>query len=409
MRTIFPKQIILLFSALLFLWAGCKRDCPEGDFEILGSNQIAPADVEFSLITTTDDVTSIKWDFGDGNTLLNESRPVHNYSQPGTYDVTVTFFNNDSKCSRVTLTKPVTVLPSAPTTADFSVSSTTDCPPPCTVSFTNLSQNANTYDWDFGAAGATSTSANPNYTYSNAGTYTVTLVAEGIGGATATRTKTVIIPPVSQGGTPVAAFSFTNQNCIAPCGVTFINQSTGASQYRWDFGDGQPVSNDPNPVHVYNQAGNYNATLIATNSSSKSDTISKTVNIKALSDTSAVKLEAVILNNIGTLGCFVNDGMPDVSYRVVQENGSNDLHTGIAGITKVNATIPAVWLCSNCLLDPAKTYYIEFLKHDDNVKCVIGRSADLVLPNYSFPSGTLNVNLTVFATNWQVQVNLEKQ
>ncbi|MDQ1276951.1 MAG: hypothetical protein QG610_2530, partial [Euryarchaeota archaeon] len=45
---------------------------------------------------------------------------------------------------------------------------------PLSVQFTDLSENAETWNWDFGG-GATSNDQNPVHTYSTAGTYTVTL------------------------------------------------------------------------------------------------------------------------------------------------------------------------------------------------------------------------------------------
>ncbi|MEQ9230436.1 MAG: PKD domain-containing protein [Cyclobacteriaceae bacterium] len=45
------------------------------------------------------------------------------------------------------------------------------------VTFTNLSQNAESYAWDFGDGTGTSTEENPVYTYSAEGTFVVTLVA----------------------------------------------------------------------------------------------------------------------------------------------------------------------------------------------------------------------------------------
>ena len=57
------------------------------------------------------------------------------------------------------------------------------------VSFTNFSQNADTYAWDFGD-GNTSTEENPTHTYAEAGTYDVTLSATG-NGETASRAETV--------------------------------------------------------------------------------------------------------------------------------------------------------------------------------------------------------------------------
>jgi gliding motility-associated-like protein len=50
--------------------------------------------------------------------------------------------------------------------------------------------------------------------------------------------------------------------------ITFNNNSTGATYFIWDFGDGSPVSHIPNPSHIYQSSGNYTVTLIAIDSTS---------------------------------------------------------------------------------------------------------------------------------------------
>ena len=58
-------------------------------------------------------------------------------------------------------------------------------------------------------------------------------------------------------------------NGFAPATVQFINTSSFADQFEWDFGD--PTSgelnnsDEENPVHVFNNAGLYNVSLIAYN------------------------------------------------------------------------------------------------------------------------------------------------
>ena len=52
-----------------------------------------------------------------------------------------------------------------------------ECASNCTVTFTNLSQNADTYQWDFGDATASSAVANPSHIYVNPGSYDVKLTA----------------------------------------------------------------------------------------------------------------------------------------------------------------------------------------------------------------------------------------
>lgn len=59
---------------------------------------------------------------------------------------------------------------------------------------------------------------------------------------------------------PMAAFTFTN-----PTGtnVQFFNQSTGATSYLWDFGDGTTATT-AQPTHTYAQNGIYTVTLTVT-------------------------------------------------------------------------------------------------------------------------------------------------
>lgn len=51
----------------------------------------------------------------------------------------------------------------------------------------------------------------------------------------------------------------------APVTIQFINNSTGADSYLWDFGDGT-TSTEENPQHEYAVFGRYEVTLTATKS-----------------------------------------------------------------------------------------------------------------------------------------------
>ena len=63
---------------------------------------------------------------------------------------------------------------------------------------------------------------------------------------------------------PVAVFNYSYTNeCSIPSEVNFENLSTGASIFRWDFGDGSPVVYENNPKHIYIQEGIYNVELVA--------------------------------------------------------------------------------------------------------------------------------------------------
>ncbi len=151
--------------------------------------------------------------------------------------------------------------------ADFSASPLTGTVP-LTVTFSNLSQNSDSYLWQFGD-GITSTLTTPAHNYGQTGIYTVTLTAYGSGGSpdTLTRTNyiTVTAAPV------VANFSAAPLSGSFPLTVTFTNASSGATDYIWQFGDGA-TSTETNPIHTYTQNGVYTVVLTATNNVGVSDT-----------------------------------------------------------------------------------------------------------------------------------------
>ncbi|MBL7798809.1 MAG: PKD domain-containing protein [Saprospiraceae bacterium] len=64
---------------------------------------------------------------------------------------------------------------------------------------------------------------------------------------------------------PVAAFQPSTDSLCLNSPVSFTNNSSGASMYFWDFGDGN-VSGMFQPTHQYAGPGTYTVTLIATNS-----------------------------------------------------------------------------------------------------------------------------------------------
>jgi len=62
---------------------------------------------------------------------------------------------------------------------------------------------------------------------------------------------------------PVAKFTSDMGVHSAPATIEFTNQSSKASAYYWDFGDGS-TSTEANPAHRYSTSGNYVVTLQAT-------------------------------------------------------------------------------------------------------------------------------------------------
>jgi PKD repeat protein len=144
---------------------------------------------------------------------------------------------------------------------------------PVNVSFTNASTNAKTYSWDFGN-GQSSTQANPSTTYGTAGTYTITLTATGDGG-THSVSKTI---SVSKPAAPVADFTFSPSSIIAGGTVAFVNRSTNAKSFSWNFVT--TASTLENPSITFANPGTFNITLTVAGDGGQSS-VTKTLVVSA--------------------------------------------------------------------------------------------------------------------------------
>jgi PKD repeat protein len=63
---------------------------------------------------------------------------------------------------------------------------------------------------------------------------------------------------------PKASFSVEDDEVFVGQTVKFTNESTNASSYSWDFGDGSTSALE-NPTHVFNEAGTFTVTLSVEN------------------------------------------------------------------------------------------------------------------------------------------------
>jgi PKD repeat protein len=61
--------------------------------------------------------------------------------------------------------------------------------------------------------------------------------------------------------------------------VFFTNQSLNSESFEWDFGDGT-LSNDPNPVHIYNATGIFQVELTAVSKTGTIDKAFQTITVK---------------------------------------------------------------------------------------------------------------------------------
>ena len=195
------KSILISFAmAVVVCFFGCTK-APLASFSYWTEASNEGAKVHFTNNSTNAEYC--EWDFGVMNDyfieeMSTEWSPVHIYTHEGWYTVRLTVHKGSKSHS---VSQDVYIDPYmleggsggggyATPTANFSFTGNNQYAP-ATISFTNLSSNASSYQWIFGD-GATSSATNPTHTYTSGGNYTVTLKAMNSAGSNQTsRTVTV--------------------------------------------------------------------------------------------------------------------------------------------------------------------------------------------------------------------------
>jgi gliding motility-associated-like protein len=209
------------------------------------------------------------WNFGDGSPSVTTSfnaPVVHSFPGPGEYEVSLRL--NDSSFCNVPLEIVKTVKVIDLVNADFKMPDSI-----CLgeeVVFENTSTGGVTFKWEFGD-GSTSSSSSQfvSHKYITAGTFAVRLIA--IDSNTCNIIDTSEFQYIVVSDTPVAAFDWLPKVPEENKPVRFINGSSGATRYLWDFGEGE-TSTLENPEYIFNSSGKRIVMLVAFNADGCTDT-----------------------------------------------------------------------------------------------------------------------------------------
>ncbi|MEY2830674.1 MAG: hypothetical protein RIQ33_2532 [Bacteroidota bacterium] len=143
-----------------------------------------------------------------------------------------------------------------------------------TNTYTASSNQTNaTYYWSWGDNSSID-SINPiNHTYLTAGTYTIKLIIKTPNGCSDTLKKSItVLKKIT------ADFTFNQDVLCLQQKLTVTDKSNPYPiNWKWDFGNGNLISNTKTAFTTYNISGQFKVTLIAIDSLCGIDTISKTV------------------------------------------------------------------------------------------------------------------------------------
>ncbi len=184
-------------------------------------------------------------------------------SGPGSFIIT---YDIPGSCSGASTT---TILVNPAPLTNFMADTLSGCPP-LAVNFTNSTPSTSSAQWNFGNGQTAASLLTSSASFTSTGCFTVSLTVTDGNGCTATSTKVnfICVNPNADASFTPSPYDAT----ITHPEIHFINTSSNATSYSWNFGDGGN-SIAFSPTHTYDEvASNYTVQLVATNTFGCSDT-----------------------------------------------------------------------------------------------------------------------------------------
>jgi PKD repeat protein len=242
--------------------AGCRdtatatltmQAAPKSLFTLVNPNTCVPFGLQVS--NTSLNATAYQW-LVNGVAVSTQANPVLPITQAATLHTITLISTNAFGCKPDTISRTFTTL--ARPKAIYTLNDTLSCTGSLNVVPVNQSIGATGYTWIWGDGTANSNLPNTTHLYTLPGQYALALIAtDGVCSDTASKFVRVARKPLVD----------FNANQTVFCGndsVKFINLTTLATSYLWDFGDGS-TSTQVNPVHLFAQRNTpYTVKLVAT-------------------------------------------------------------------------------------------------------------------------------------------------
>ncbi len=243
---------------------------PDIDFSTSFPISCASNPIDFTAVSSADDIQFYDWDFGDGNTSTDEN-PTHTYASPGTYDVQLTVTDADP-CENFTIGS-ITIYEDPVSSFDVPVGVVCNNQP---ITFTNTTadnfEGNETFEWQVDGV-IVSTSRNLDYEFDTGGTFEIKLITSipGCSDEVAQNFN------VTEGPSP----NFTVSDACVSTLFDFTNTTTGDNivSYEWDFDNGFMSSEENPDPFEYDSPGTYNVTLTTQNAAGCMTSIEKSLTV----------------------------------------------------------------------------------------------------------------------------------
>ncbi|OAQ42063.1 hypothetical protein A5893_02810 [Pedobacter psychrophilus] len=276
---------------------------------------------------------------------------------------------------------------------------------------TAVGQTISSWIWDFGDGSAKSNVQNPTHAYNTVGNYNVTLTVITNLGCT-----NKLLKPIKINSLPIVDFD-TPDICLNDASAKFTNKSTiddnSTLSYVWDFGDNNstPANNtstQPNPLHKYTQAKNYDVKLTTTSANGCVTTLSKVFtvngstpksNFEVLNDTKLCSDQIVSFRDVSTVDFgeitkieWIYD---DLQPTLIDTDNDPNKRTDVAKIYTHQYPV---------FYSPATRSVIVTMKAYSGVLCVSTISKTIILkaipkPDFALPNACLPNGEAKFTNN----------
>lgn len=337
------------------------------------------------------------WDFGDPGTTADVStaqQPSYTYPGAGSYTVTL-IANPGAPCADTAqavyvvapaLQPTFTVPPPmcGPQQVDFLIGGTIGANP--------------TIDWSFGPGATPQTAQGPAPTvqFAPIGAQQVTVTVNELG-CSGTFSATVNVHPQ-----PVAAFAEQDSFCDT-LGFTFVNQSTDAASYLWDFGEPgttADASTQASPYWLYGTQGYHTVMLIARNGPVCADTTTRVFDAHL---PPAVFFLRPPIRCPGQPALLAAQGMLDPAATIAWDLGGNGF-PGTSASPSFEAVFPAVGThpvtltvtafgCTNSYTDSVTVYPMPTVDFTNGSEACVGEA---------FPFAAQVVAMTPYTLLWSL-------
>ncbi len=224
-----------------------------------------------NTFTASSTAFNYSWDFnGEGSGTTAEE--VFQFTTTG--DKTITLTVDNGTCTN-TVEETITIY-EAPPVPVFEVSGNV-CES-TSLEITNSTEDADwsdaiSYIWTFDEDSMV-TANQPNFAFTVSGNRSISVISSIPGCSSEAASASIAVndlPGTDYSISPTCDQEVTN----------FTNLTTGASSYSWDFGDGF-TSTQTSPSHLYQAAGDYTVSMVATNDTGCSDTLTQVFSVDFL-------------------------------------------------------------------------------------------------------------------------------